>query len=107
MIIESLIYTHAFGIVCLNSLHPNINIYAYSPFFSLCISQCSDKENLFNNQELCFVIVIMSSIQSHDNNDNLGIILQGEISCLSLFGVKGSEKKCWAYDHKKSSFNLV
>ena len=99
--------THAFGIVCLNSLHPNINIYAYSPFFSLCISQCSDKENLFNNQELCFVIVIMSSIQSHDNNDNLGIILQGEISCLSLFGVKGSEKKCWAYDHKKSSFNLV
>ena len=34
----------------------------------------------------------MSSIHSHDNNDNLGIILQGEISCLSLFGVKGSEK---------------
>ena len=37
-IIESLIYTHAFGIVCFNSLHSNINIYAYSPFFSLCIS---------------------------------------------------------------------
>ena len=36
--------------------------------------------------------VIMSSIQSHDNNDNLGILLQGEISCLSLFGVKGTEK---------------
>ena len=34
----------------------------------------------------------MSSIHSHDNNDNLGIILQGEISCLSLFGVKGPEK---------------
>ena len=34
----------------------------------------------------------MSSIQSHDNNDNLGVILQGEISCLSLFGVKGSAK---------------
>ena len=34
----------------------------------------------------------MSSIQSHDNNDNLGILLQGEISCLSLFGVKGTEK---------------
>ena len=31
-------------------------------------------------------------LNSHDNNDNLGIILQGEISCLSLFGVKGSEK---------------
>ena len=46
----------------------------------------------FNNQDLFFVIVIMSSIHSHDNNDNLGIILQGEISCLSLFGVKGSEK---------------
>ena len=39
-----------------------------------------------------FLLVIMSSIQSHDHNDNLGIILQGEISCLSLFGVKGSEK---------------
>ena len=39
-----------------------------------------------------FLLVIMSSIHSHDNNDNLGIILQGEISCLSLFGVKGSEK---------------
>ena len=39
-----------------------------------------------------FSLVIVSSIQSHDNNDNLGIILQGEISCLSLFGVKGSGK---------------
>ena len=39
-----------------------------------------------------FSLVIMSSIHSHDNNDNLGIILQGEISCLSLFGVKGPEK---------------
>ena len=41
-----------------------------------------------------FLLVIVSSIQSHhdDNNDNLGIILQGEISCLSLFGVKGLEK---------------
>ena len=39
-----------------------------------------------------FLLLITSSIQSHDNNDNLGIILQGEISCLSLFGVKGSEK---------------
>ena len=39
-----------------------------------------------------FSLVIVSSIHSHDNNDNLGIILQGEISCLSLFGVKGSEK---------------
>ena len=39
-----------------------------------------------------FSLVIVSSIQSHDNNDNLGIILQGEISCLSLFRVKGSEK---------------
>ena len=36
-----------------------------------------------------FLLLITSSIQSHDNNDNLGIILQGEISCLSLFGVKG------------------
>ena len=39
-----------------------------------------------------FVIVIMSSIHSHDDNDNFGIKLKGEISCLSLFGVKGSEK---------------
>ena len=31
-------------------------------------------------------------LNSHDNNDNLGIILQGEISCLSLFGVKGLER---------------
>ena len=39
-----------------------------------------------------FSLVIVSSIQSHDNNDNFGIILQGEISYLSLFGAKGSEK---------------
>ena len=39
-----------------------------------------------------FLLVIVSSIQSQDNNDNLGMILQGEISCLSLFGVKGSGK---------------
>ena len=39
-----------------------------------------------------FSLVIMSSIHSHDNNNNLGIILQGKISFLSLFGVKGSEK---------------
>ena len=31
-----------------NPLHSNINIYAYSPYFSL----CSDKENLLNSQKL-------------------------------------------------------
>ena len=35
---------------------------------------------------------VSDHLNSHDNNDNLGIILQGEISCLSLFGVKSSEK---------------
>ena len=39
-----------------------------------------------------FVSDQLSSIQSHNKNDNLGIILQGEIGCLSLFGVKGSGK---------------
>ena len=47
---------------------------------------------IFSTIKSFFSLVIVSSIQSHDNNDNLGIILQGEISCLSLFGVKGSEK---------------
>ena len=36
--------------------------------------------------------MIASSIQYHDKNDNLGIILQGENGCLSLFEVKGSGK---------------
>ena len=39
-----------------------------------------------------FLLVIMSSIQYHDKNNNLGIILQGENGCLSLFEVKGSGK---------------
>ena len=57
-----------------NPLHSNINIYAYSPYFSL----CSDKENLLNNQEL-FLLVIISSILM-TLMFNLGMILQGEIS---------------------------
>ena len=39
-----------------------------------------------------FFFVSDHLLNSHDNNDNLGIILQGEISCLSLFGVKGLER---------------
>ena len=46
----------------------------------------------FQRSRAFFLLLIMSSIQSHDDNDNLGIILQGEIICLSLFGVKGLEK---------------
>ena len=69
-----------------NPLHSNINIYAYSPYFSL----CSDKENLLNNQEL-FLLVIISSILM-TLMFNLGMILWGEISSLSLFGVWGLEK---------------
>ena len=65
-----------------NPLHSNINIYAYSPYFSL----CSYKENLLNNQELFFLLVIISSILM-TVMFNLGMILQGEISSLSLFGV--------------------
>ena len=69
-----------------NPLHSNINIYAYSPYFSL----CSDKENFLNNQEL--FNVSDHFLYSYDNNDNLGIILEGEISCMSLFWVWGLEK---------------
>ena len=69
-----------------NPLHSNINIYAYSPYFSL----CSDKENLLNNQEL-FLLVIISSILM-TVMFNLGMILQGWICSLSLYGVWGLEK---------------
>ena len=39
-----------------------------------------------------FFFVSDHLLNSHDNNDNLGIIWQGEISCLSLFEVKGLER---------------
>ena len=55
-----------------NPLHSNINIYAYSPYFSL----CSDKENLLNNQEL-FLLVIISYILI-TLMFNLGMILQAK-----------------------------
>ena len=41
-------------------------------------------------------------LYSYDNNDNLGIILEGEMSCMSLFGVRGLEK-----DNVQMTENLV
>ena len=46
----------------------------------------------FVQQSRPFFFVSDHLLNSHDNNDNLGIILQGEISCLSLFEVKGLER---------------
>ena len=53
----------------------------------LYISYGADKENLFNNQELLLLVVI-SFILVPLIFDS-GVILQGEIRCLLLLGVKG------------------
>ena len=39
-------------------LHPNITRHNYSPYCSLNIFQGTDKENLFNNQELLKLMII-------------------------------------------------
>ena len=62
----------------LTPLHSNINIYAYSPYFSL----CSDKENLLNSQKLFFLTRrICSTIKLFFVSDLIyGWHLQGKTS---------------------------
>ena len=66
----------------LNPLHPNISVQILYTVHdrSWYISYITYKENLFNNQELLIFITLMFDSR---------VILLEEISCLSLFGVKG------------------
>ena len=70
-----------------NPLYPNISYCASSPHYSLYNSYGALKENLSNNQGL-YKFGIISLILINFMFD-VGVILLGEITCLSLLGVKG------------------
>ena len=60
--------------------------YAYSPYLSLDISTGSDKENLFSNQQLLQLVIISFILMTL--MFDLRELLQGEIRCQSLLGVR-------------------
>ena len=71
--------------------HPNICIQYISLYCSLYIFYGVCRENLSNNQELLeFPIISLILLNSMFD---LGVILLGEIRCLSLLGVKGLPAK--------------
>ena len=65
--------------------------YSYSPHCSLYIPYDTDKENLFDNQEL-LKLVIISFILVTSTFDSW-VILWGEIRSQSLLGVEGLKRK--------------
>ena len=65
--------------------------YSYSPDWSLYIPYDTDKENLFDNQEL-LKLVIISFILVTSTFDSW-VILWGEIRSQSLLGVEGLKRK--------------
>ena len=44
--------------MCQWQIDPNIKVYAYSPNYSLNISYGAEKENLLNNEELLWLVII-------------------------------------------------
>ena len=69
----------------------NILQYPYSPYSSLYFSFGIGKENLFNNQELLWLVIISPILMPL--LFDCGMILWGEIRCSSLLGVKGFIEK--------------
>ena len=69
----------------------NILQYPYSPHSSLYFSFDIGKENLFNNQELLWLVIISPILMPL--LFDCGMILWGEIRCSSLLGVKGFIEK--------------
>ena len=69
----------------INSLHPNISM-QFLHTFPFYISYGACKENFSKNQGLKFLIITLILMNLMFD---LGVILLGEITCLSLLGVKG------------------
>ena len=69
----------------------NILQFPYSPHSSLYFSFGIGKENLFNNQELLWLVIISPILMPL--LFDCGMILWGEIRCSSLLGVKGFIEK--------------
>ena len=62
-----------------------------SLYYSLYVPNCTHKENLLNNQELLNIVIISFTLMTL--MFELGVILLGEIRCLSLRGFKGLKYK--------------
>ena len=62
-----------------------------SLYYSLYVPNCTHKENLLNNQELLNIVIISFTLMTL--MFELGVILLGEIRCLSLLGFKGLKYK--------------
>ena len=70
----------------------NILQFPYSPHSSLYFSFGIEKENLFNNQELLWLVIISPILMPL--LFDCGMILWGEIRCSSLLGVRGFIVSC-------------
>ena len=62
-----------------------------SLYYSLYVPNATHKENLLNNQELLNIVIISFTLMTL--MFELGVILLGEIRCLSLRGFKGLKYK--------------
>ena len=62
-----------------------------SLYYSLYVPNATHKENLLNNQELLNIVIISFTLMTL--MFELGVILLGEIRCLSLQGLKGLKYK--------------
>ena len=71
--------------VSLNPLHPNISLHILHTI--LYVFRSIERENLFNNQELLWMVIAFFILVTLRCDS--GMILWGEIRCESLLGVKG------------------
>ena len=75
--------------------------YSYSPHCSLYIPYDTDKENLFDNQELLKLVIISFILVT--STFNSWVILWGEIRSQSLSGFEGLKRKT----HNTCCINLL
>ena len=85
---QTIEYMYSFIFVCVNPLHPNIDIDILQTV-SFYISSGTDKENLFDNQELPKLVIISFILMTFTYDSR--VILWGEIRSQSLLIVKGSK----------------
>ena len=92
---QTIEYMYSFIFVCVNSLHPNIDIDILHTV-SLYNSSGTDKENLFDNQELPKLVIISFILITFTYDSR--VILWGKIRSQSLLivkGLKGVYKETW------------
>ena len=85
---QTIEYMYSFIFVCVNPLHPNIDIDILHTV-SFYNSSGTDKENLFDNQELPKLVIISFILMTFTYDSR--VILWGEIRSQSLLIVKGSK----------------